>query len=284
MLARSGKSPELRREILEHYEGSQEQARLGMQFGQLEFYRTKEIIARHLPKRRTVILDIGGGPGRYAHWLAKLGHTVHLVDPVPVHIEQAKAASDSKRGKRAGKRLASASVGDARRLEFADESADRVLLLGPLYHLVKRRDRVRALSEAYRTLKPGGLLFAAVISRFASAFDGLLRNFVKDPRFFRIVQRDLKDGQHRNPENDPRYFTTAFFHHPDELRVEMKEAGFAGSQLYALEGPGWLLANFGQYWNDPKLRSRLLAIIRSVETEPTLVGQSAHILAMARKF
>jgi ubiquinone/menaquinone biosynthesis C-methylase UbiE len=283
MRARSAKSPELPREILKHYEGVQEQVRLGTQFGQLEFYRTKEIIARHLPKRRTVILDIGGGPGRYALWLTKLGHTVHLVDPVPVHVEQARAASDSKRGKRVSKRLASATVGDARDLEFADASADSVLLLGPLYHLVKRRDRVRALSEAYRTLKPAGSLFAAAISRFASSFDGLLRNFVKDARFFRIGQRDLKDGQHRNPGDDPRYFTTAFFHHPDELRVEMKEAGFEASQLYALEGPGWLLANFGQYWSDPKLRARLLTIIQSVETEPTLMGQSAHILAMARK-
>lgn len=283
MRARIVKSHKLAREILEHYEGIQERARLGTRSGQLEFYRTKEIIARHLPKKRAVILDIGGGPGRYALWLAKLGHTVHLVDPVPVHIAQAKAASDSPGGKRAGQRLASAGVGDARNLEFADESADRVLLLGPLYHLVKRRDRVRALSEAYRTLKPGGLLFAAVISRFASAFDGLLRNFAKDPKFFRIVQRDLKDGQHRNPGNHPQYFTTAFFHHPDELRVEMKEAGFESSQLYGLEGPGWLLANFEQYWRDPKLRARLLTIVRAVEAEPTLMGQSAHILAMARK-
>jgi ubiquinone/menaquinone biosynthesis C-methylase UbiE len=283
MRARNAKSPELSREILKHYEGIQEQARLRTLSGQLEFYRTKEIISRHLPKKRAVILDIGGGPGRYALWLAKLGHTVHLVDPVPVHVGQAKAASDSQRGKRVGKRLASASVGDARSLEFADESADGVLLLGPLYHLVKRKDRVKALSEANRALKPGGLLFAAVISRFASAFDGLFRNLVKDPKFFRIVLRDLKDGQHRNPGNHPRYFTTAFFHHPDELRIEMEEAGFEPPQLYGLEGPGWLLANFEQYWSDPKLRARLLTIIRSVETEPTLMGQSAHILAMARK-
>jgi ubiquinone/menaquinone biosynthesis C-methylase UbiE len=279
MRPRKAKNPKLAREILKHYEGTQEQARLGMHSGQLEFYRTTEIIARHLPKKRMVILDIGGGPGRYALWLAKLGHTVHLVDPVPLHIEQARTASDSQ----GRNRLASASVGDARNLEFGDESADGVLLLGPLYHLVKRSDRLKALREAYRTLKPGGLLFAAVISRFASAFDGLLRGFVKDAKFFRIVQRDLKEGQHRNPGNNPQYFTTAFFHHPDELRNEIAETGFVATKLYGLEGPGWLVANFAEYWSDPRLRARMLTIIRSVEAEPTLIGQSAHILAAARK-
>jgi ubiquinone/menaquinone biosynthesis C-methylase UbiE len=280
MSGKSPKSPKLSREIRKHYdEVAQEDARLGRYGGQLEFYRTQEIISRHLPKKPACILDIGGGPGRYACWLAKLGHTVHLVDPVPLHVEQAKAASNSQRGKH----LASATVGDARNLKFADNSADVVLFLGPLYHLVKRSDRVKSLSEAYRTLKPGGLFFAAVISRFASAFDGLLRDFVKDPKFFRIVQRDLREGQHRNPTSNPRYFTTAFFHHPSELRSEIQEAGFESPQLYGLEGPGWLLPDFESYWNDPNLRARLLAIVRSVETEPTLIGQSAHILAMASK-
>ena len=58
-----------------------ERARLEQHAGQLEFYRTKEIIARHLPKKAAVILDLGGGPGRYATWLATLGHHLHLVDP-----------------------------------------------------------------------------------------------------------------------------------------------------------------------------------------------------------
>jgi SAM-dependent methyltransferase len=152
-----------------------------------------------------------------------------------------------------------------------------------LYHLVKRADRIAALSEAYRTLKPGGLLFAAAISRFASAFDGLFRGFARDPNFFRILQQDLKNGQHRNPTNHPQYFTTAFFHHPDELRSEIADAGFAATELYGLEGPGWLLPNFDKEWNDSKSRSKLLTVIRAMEREPTLIGQSAHILAVARK-
>jgi ubiquinone/menaquinone biosynthesis C-methylase UbiE len=273
------KRPRLAGQILEHYgKDAVERNRLD-KYARLEFFRTKEIISRHLPKRRQLILDIGGGPGQYSLWLAKLGYSVRLVDPVPLHVQQAIAAFDAANCET----MASASVGDARDLEFEDESAGSVLLLGPLYHLVRRVDRVKALREAHRTLKRGGLLFAAMISRFASAFDGLARGFVKDPRFFRIVQQDLKSGQHRNPTNNPLYFTTAFFHHPDELKSEMRDAGFAAPTLYGLEGPGWLVRDFERVWNDPKLRARLLEIIRSMESEPTLLGQSGHILAVTRK-
>ena len=273
------KSPRMPGQMLEHYgEDAVERERLE-KYARLEFFRTKEIISRHLPKKPALILDIGGGPGRYALWLAKLGHSVHLVDPVPLHVEQARAAFEDG----SCEALAAASVGDARELKFADSSAATVLLLGPLYHLVKRADRVAALSEAHRTLKPGGLLFAAIISRFASAFDGLFRGFARDPKFYKILQQDLKNGQHRNPTNNPQYFTTAFFHHPDELRTEIDDAGFAATELYGLEGPGWLLPNFDKEWNDPKSRGKLLTVIRAMEREPTLIGQSAHILAVARK-
>jgi SAM-dependent methyltransferase len=265
--------------ILKHYgKEAVERDRLE-KYAKLEFFRTKEIILRHLPKKAPLILDIGGGPGHYASWLAKLGHSVHLVDPVPLHVEQATAALRALKGKP----LASATVGDARALDFADGCADAVLLLGPLYHLVDRDDRVKALSQAYRVLKPGGFLFAAIISRFASAFDGLFRGFAKDPKFFRILQQDLKSGQHRNPTNLPQYFTTAFFHHPHELRSEIQDAGFASPQLFGLEGPGWLLPNFDKVWNDGRARAKLLTIIRAMETEPALMGQSAHILGVARK-
>jgi ubiquinone/menaquinone biosynthesis C-methylase UbiE len=266
-------------QILEHY-GKEfaERDRLE-KYAQLEFFRTKEIIARHLRKKPAVILDIGGGPGRYALWLAKMGHSVHLIDPVALHVRQAEDSFHCS----GRKPMPTAAVGDARNLQFADGSAAAVLLLGPLYHLVKRADRVKALSEAWRALKPGGWLFAAAISRFASAFDGLFRNLAEDPKFYRILQQDLRNGQHRNPTNNPRYFTTAFFHHPDELRSEVEAAGFGRPQLYGLEGPGWLVPNFAEMWSNAKSRGKLLNIVRSMERDATLIGQNAHILAVARK-
>ena len=262
-----------------HYAESRESARLSRGPGELEFYRTKELIARFLPRKRCVVLDVGGGPGAYAFWLAKQGHAVHLVDPVRLHVEQVREACDLRKGVR----LASATEGDARDLKFKDEFADAVLLLGPLYHLVKERDRVRALAEARRVLKPGGWIFAAAISKFASALDGLFRGFVKDGEFLKILRRDLKTGQHRNPTNHLEYFTTAFFHHPAELEKEFGRAGLEKPRLYGIEGPGWMLPNFGEFWSKTFLRERLLEIVRAVESEPTMVGQSAHVLAVGRK-
>ncbi len=90
-------------------------------------------------------------------------------------------------------------------------------------------------------------MVGAAISRFASAQDGLLRGFLQDPDFMRIVQQDLRNGQHRNPKNHPNYFTTAFFHYPDELRSEIRQAGFNQVKVFAVEGFGELIPQFDKF-------------------------------------
>jgi ubiquinone/menaquinone biosynthesis C-methylase UbiE len=267
-------------EILGHYAEGVERDRLFEGRGQLERVRTQELLGRHLPRPPAVVLDVGGGPGVYACWLAAHGYEVHLVDPVPLHVEQALQA----RQERGDCPLAGASVGDARRLERPAASVDAVLLMGPLYHLTERPDRLRALREAKRVVRPGGWVFAVGISRFASLFDGLAAGFLDDPDFVRIVERDLRDGQHRNPANHPAYFTTAFFHHPDELLAEVREAGLAPVEAVAIEGPGWWMPReFGAWWDDPARRERLLAAVRAVEREPSLLGLGPHLMVIARR-
>jgi SAM-dependent methyltransferase len=226
-----------------------------------------------------VVLDVGGGPGAYALWLAGLGYTVHLIDAVPRHVAQARQAAVAQ----PDRPLASAAVGDARRLAHPDGSADAVVLLGPLYHLTERADRVQALREARRVLRPAGWVFAAAVSRFASALDGLTGGSWDDPAFARIVEQDLTDGQHRNPTGNPEYFTTTFFHHPAELRAELEEAGLRHAGTFAVEGPAWLLPDLAARWKDPARRERLLALLRRIEQEPTLLGVSAHLLAVGYK-
>jgi SAM-dependent methyltransferase len=157
-----------------------------------------------------------------------------------------------------------------------------VLLLGPLYHLTAAADRARALSEARRVLKPGGQLFAGAISRWASALDGLARDLFQDPRFAAIVAQDLREGQHRNPTERLDYFTTAYFHRPDELCAEVVGAGLSVEGLYGVEGPGWVLSDVTARLADPRRRTDLLQVARLLESEPSLVGVSAHLLVVAR--
>jgi SAM-dependent methyltransferase len=163
---------------------------------------------------------------RMLRGLAGLGYQAHLIDATEKHVNQAL---------RSVAPLASTQVGDARSLPFADGSAAAILLLGPLYHLTAREERIAALREAGRALSPGGSLFAAAISHFASLLDALARGFIDDPAFQQIVDRDLREGQHRNSTGRPEY------------------------------------------------RAKLLEMIRRVESEPSLLGMSSHLLAIAAK-
>jgi len=265
--------PGFDRAIAAHYAPGAERDRLAAGGGLVEAARTREVIARRLPPPPARVLDVGGGPGAYARWLEELGHDVVLVDPMPLHVEQARETL----------RRGTAKVGDARRLDEPDASFDAVLLLGPLYHLVERDDRLAALRESARVLRPGGVVFVAAISRFASAFDGMARGHIDDPRFARIVEDDLRDGLHRNDDGRPEWFTTAYFHTPDELRAEVVAAGLEITALVGLEGPTWLLADLDAKWADVARRERWMTVLRAIESAPSILGVSAHLLAVARR-
>ena len=267
-------------EILSFYRQTEESQRLTTHFkGQLEFVRTQEIITRYLPAPPAVVLDIGGGSGPYACWLAKAGYEVHLVDPVDLHVEQAKKASNQQ----PEHPIASVSLGDARSLRFSSMSVDAVLLLGPLYHLIDKTERLLALSEAYRVLQEDGVMIAAGISRFASMLDSFFEGRFENPVHRDIVQSDLETGYHCNLTDDLKYFTDAYLHRPKSLSAEVVEAGFQHQAILAVEGPAWLFESFESYWTDPELRLVVLDLIRKVEAEPSILGMSAHVLAIGMK-
>jgi ubiquinone/menaquinone biosynthesis C-methylase UbiE len=266
-------------DISAHYASGYEKDRLNAGSGKLERLRTHELLKRLLPAAPATILDVGGGTGSYACFLAEQGYEVHLVDITPAHVELARKASESQ----PQAPLASAEVGDARMLPQPSAKVDAALLFGPLYHLTERDDRLQALREAHRVLKSGGVCLAVGISRFASTLDGIRRGLLKDPWFAAIAKQDLANGQHRNPTGNPEYFMDTFFHHPDELRDEIATVGFGICGVYGVEGPSWLLQDFDTWWDDPELRERLLQIARDVETDSALIGASAHIMVAARK-
>jgi hypothetical protein len=131
---------------------------------------------------------------------------------------------------------------------------------------------------------PGGVVVAMAISRFASLFDGLAQAYLFDPAFRAIVAQDLATGVHENPTGDPRWFTTAYFHRPEELAAEASEAGLDVRETVGVEGMAhWIkpLAAVFDDGADPPDREVVLDAARVVEAEPSLLGLSSHLLTIA---
>jgi ubiquinone/menaquinone biosynthesis C-methylase UbiE len=266
------------REVLDYYDRFPDESRLASGPFKLEFERTKDMLTRLLPPAPARVIDVGGGAGTYSEWLTECGYEVHLVDATPRLVAKAR-----ERNAMLSQPIASISVGDARSLPEPDGSAAVVMIMGPLYHLLSSGDRLTALREAHRVLTSTGTVVAAGISRYASALDGLARKKALDPQFVRIRDQDLIDGQHRNPTNTMDYFTTAYFHRPEDLRAELEEAGFSEVRVMGVEGVAWMFADFESRWADEALRQDILNVARALEAEPSIVGASAHLLGIGRK-
>jgi hypothetical protein len=110
-----------------------------------------------------------------------------------------------------------------------------------------------------------------------------LLHLFADPPFWKLVERDLREGVHRNETGKLKYFTTARFHRPEELEEEVREGGFAEVAVIGLEGAGWWFPDFAERWRDPRRRTDLLRAAQTLEREPAIRGVSAHLLAVARK-
>ncbi len=259
-------------DVISHYEDRyDENERLTRDaFSRVEFDRTRIILDRYLPAAPATVLDVGGGPGVYAEALSADGYDVELIDIVPRHIREA-----TERGIRA-------QLGDARSLPTVTRTQDAVLLLGPLYHLTEREDRLAVLREAARVGKVGAPVFGAAISRYAPAIDGLDSGYWDDPSFVEIVLNDLDDGRHFNTTGDPAYFTTAFFHRPEDLQTEFEDAGFADVEVIAVEGISWAAADLDERLADPEKRASLFRLLDRLEREKPILGASPHLLAIGR--
>jgi SAM-dependent methyltransferase len=264
-------------EILAYYEHGQERDRLASGRQRIEFLRIWDLLERYLPAAPARVLDVGGGAGVYAIPLAAAGYEVHLIDPVPLHVDQAAAAS-----RKASTPLARISVGDARDLSAVGDGFDAVLLLGPLYHLTSRQDRVTALREARRVVRPGGIVVAKALSRFYPVFEELADGRPPQPGPPDRTARFLADGQFRNPGGDPGYFTTSYFHRPEELADEVKDAGLDLRQLVAASGSVKLLPGLSGLLDVPESRDHVLSVLRMLEAEPSLIGMSQNFVAITQ--
>jgi SAM-dependent methyltransferase len=254
-----------------HYSQGLEASRLDEPFGVVEFARTIEIVSRVLPPAPAVVADIGGGPGRYAFWLADAGHRVIHRDLVALHVEQVAAARHPR---------VETAVADARDLDLDDASVDTVLLLGPLYHLFERGQRMTALREAARISRPGAPVLVSAICRWAPRLHGYVaaRLYLTYPGMADAVARVEADG--RLPPLAENSFT-AYCHRPDELRNEAEAAGFTVDDVVGVEGLAFALPDLAQRLADPVDRGVVMESARAIERVPELLGLSPHLLLTA---
>ena len=261
--------------VIDYYQGYNEDERLVKH--PLEFIRTKDIISRYLSKKSMKILDLCGASGHYSYWLTRLGHKVHLMDISQKHIEEA-----AKNSEKYHCDLASITIGDARAVNFDNSTFDMVLLMGALYHLHEKEDRILCIKEAYRILNNGGIAVFAYISRHASMLDGFLKGYINDPLYCNIMDEDINTGRHYNPENKPGYFTNAYFHSSKDIYDELSSVIFQNISLYSVEGFGGLL-NTEEYIKDNDKLEKLQHYLRITEQNMEMIGISFHQIAVCKK-
>ena len=265
--------------FLDKYNKGIEKNRLHKGLGLIEFARTKEILLENLPPAPAVICDIGGAYGEYSYWLASLRYEVYLYD-----LSEKNIAMAHEFGKKCGVSLCCAEVADARSIPRPDESADAILLFGPLYHLTERTERDKCLAECKRLLKPGGLLFTANITAYASTlhfvsvYDKKRKPALDSDDVFSGLERTVKTGVHVGGG-----LGLGYFHKPEELKAEIEEAGFLDVDIRGVIGPCWLIRNLDRAWKNEKKRESIMRVVRLLEKEESLMGLSTHFLSISRK-
>jgi SAM-dependent methyltransferase len=266
----TAQAPELHPHIADYYaERFDEAARLTVSaLGRLELERTKELLSRELPSSPARIVDIGGGTGVYAAWLASLGYEVTLIEPVTRHREQA-----------AEHGTFTVEAGDARALGTPGATADAVLMLGPLYHLVDPDDRAQALREANRVVRPGGLIAAAFISRQAPILDLSSKLAINDDGIYSL----LSTLNHRGANDVESGFTVAYFHTADEILQDFEAAGMAEPKLFGIEGPLLPLIRSGLVEDREDYFEAALRAARLADDHPELLSASGHLLAVTHR-
>lgn len=270
--------------VLAGYNSGIEWNRLRTDLGLIEFERTKELLIEHLPKPPAVIYDIGGGYGEYSWWLSSLGYEVYLFDISKKNIEMSAEIS----GEYRGCSLAGAEVCDAREVNRPDKSADAVLLMGPMYHIVEYAERIACLKKCSRLLRDDGILFTAAITPYATMLwattvFGTKNRLLEDDSFMAMVERELFDGEHIKPEKgNYSGIGRSHFHSADELKMELSTAGFSTTRVHGVVGAAWLAPNIDELWKSTSSREALLKTVRMIDEREDIIGLSTHLLSISK--
>lgn len=220
------------------------------------------------------ILDIGGGPGRYSFFLANQDHNVTLLDLSQHNIDVAKEKSRS-----FGITLNDYIKGDALELNIHNQKYDVILLMGPLYHLIKETDRKKVVENAYHLLKNDGIIIASFISKYAPIQDCLsYLEFAGMDSDVNDLLCYLKDGENKEGLG----FTTAYFTGIEEAKALMSENHF---EELAFAGVENILGSKEQeiLSLSEKDIQKWLDLCFALSEDETLYGTSQHFLYVGKK-
>lgn len=267
----------INKELEDFYNKASEETRLEKGMGIFEFERIKELIKMHISKPNSTIIDVGGGTGKYSEWLAQQNHKVHLIEPVAKHIKLAE-----KRAKKLQHPF-SVTKGIAQNLPYKNDTADLVILHGPLYHLQKREDRIAAINEAKRVVKKGGIILGFAINATASTVVGLMNGMIHANSFFEMCKEELTTGIHNAPKDFPFLLADAFYHKPQELKNEFLEQNLKFINLFAVEGMIWLDNEYFANMLDKKKSKTLKGLQTLTQNDEYLLPFSPHMMIALQK-
>ena len=250
--------------IEKHYNKHPEDLRLLRRHGMVEFETTMHHLHRWL-KSGDQILDIGAGTGRYTSALMAEGYQVKAVELVKRNIEVFL------------KREPTADVvqGDARQMPFLpDGLADVTLLLGPLYHLFGDEEKLRALREARRVTKPGGLIFVAYLMNEYS----ILSYCFDEDRIEGLMGRGVVDKDFHIRAQEGELYDYIRLEDIDRLNAK---AGLERVTIFSPDGAAdYMRTRLNQM--NPETFARFIEYQKCISERPELVGAGSHTVDVVR--
>lgn len=163
--------------------------------------------------------------------------------------------------------------------------------MDPLYHITDYNERIKAIKEIFRLLKNDGMIFTAALTPYSVLLYNITvyspdngETYLENTKFLAMVERELKDGCHINPNMEVYDgLGSSHLHTAKVLKAELSEGGFSNSVVHGIMGGAWLAHDIDELWKDEKSRNTLMNTVRLLDTHEEIIGLSGHLLAVSRK-